>query len=74
MLRLKPIDRAILVTNRLHHNGYLDKRAACLLGIYDGQVGRMGAWKLNRNVALIMRVLRRALLPNYAHHPGSRDA
>ena len=70
LIRLKLVDRALLVANRLHHHGYADKRDACLLGIYDGQAGRSGAWNLERSVPAAMKLLRQALWRNHSRHLG----
>lgn len=73
-IRLKLVDRALLVANRLHHHGYADKRDACLLGIYDGQTGRSGAWNLNRTVPSAMKLLRRATWRNHSRHLSTSNA
>ena len=72
LLRFKLIDRAILMANRLHSCKYDDKAAACLLGVYDSQVGRDGMWNLARPVPLVMQVLRKLLWRNHVLHfqPG----
>lgn len=72
MLRLKLIDRATLMANRLHSCAYDDKAAACLLGVYDGQTGRSGKWNLERRVPWVMTTLRKLLWRNHVRHfvPG----
>lgn len=67
-LRCKLIDRQMLVANRLHKLGLKEKKSASLLGIYDAQIGKMGAWDLNRKPPFLMRVLRWALAINHRHH------
>ncbi|SNS81696.1 hypothetical protein SAMN06265795_10731 [Noviherbaspirillum humi] len=74
MLRLKLIDRAILVANRLRNSGYYAKSDACLLGVYDGQIGRTGAWDLQRKVPWIVKALRRLLWRNHSLHFRPGDA
>lgn len=73
-LRLKLIDKTLLMANRLHNHGWIDKRDACLLGIYDGQKGVGGLWNLARQVPLSVALLRRARWPNHRKHIGSGDA
>ena len=68
LLRLKLIDRSILVANRLHSQSCPDKADACLLGVYDGQRGTIGKWQLERRVPVIMRLLRLLLKANHAKH------
>lgn len=72
LLRLKLIDRATLMANRLHSCHYDDKAAACLLGVYDSQTGRHGKWDLARPVPVVMRALRKLLWRNHVRHfqPG----
>lgn len=74
MIRLKLIDRALLVANRLHHAGFGDKSAACMLGIYDGQTGRSGKWDLERRVPWTIRGLRQILWTNHSNHFRPGDA
>lgn len=68
LLRLKLIDRSVLMANRLHGSHYDEKAAACLLGVYDGQTGRTGKWNLERRVPLMMTMLRRLLWRNHVRH------
>jgi GT2 family glycosyltransferase len=72
LLRLKLIDRATLMANRLHSCQYDEKAAACLLGIYDSQTGRSGKWNLERRVPVVMTALRKLLWRNHVRHfvPG----
>lgn len=73
LLRLKLIDRALLVANRLHNQSFHDKKAACLLGIFDAQIGQSGKWELERHVPLVMRALRAALWKNHSRHLNVSD-
>lgn len=68
LLRLKLMDRALLVANRLHSQNYHDKKTACLLGIFDAQIGRSGKWRLERRVPFVMRALRAVLWKNHSQH------
>lgn len=68
LLRFKLIDRALLMANRLHYQGLKSKCTACLLGILDAQLGRSGAWNLNRKSPLFMVILRRLLWNNHSKH------
>lgn len=68
LLRLKLIDRSMLMANRLHGSHYDDKAAACMLGVYDGQTGRTGKWNLERRVPLMMTMLRKLLWRNHVRH------
>lgn len=74
LIRLKLIDRALLVANRLRNNGYEEKSAACMLGVYDSQVGVSGKWNLERKVPWMIELLRRALWRNHARHFRPGDA
>lgn len=74
LIRLKLVDRALLVANRLRNAGYDDKSAACMLGVYDGQVGKSGKWNLERKVPVIIEGLRRLLWRNHVRHFRPGDA
>jgi GT2 family glycosyltransferase len=74
LLRLKLVDRALLVANRLRNGGYDDKSAACMLGVYDGQAGKSGKWNLERKVPWMVEGLRRLLWRNHARHFRAGDA
>jgi len=74
LLRLKLIDRAILVANRLRNSGYDDKSDACLLGVYDSQLGKTGRWNLERSVPWSVETARRLLWRNHARHFRPGDA
>lgn len=74
LIRLKLIDRALLVANRLRDAGYDAKCAACLLGVYDSQTGRSGMWNLDRKVPWTAETLRRLLWRNHARHFRAGDA
>ncbi|MCC2973042.1 glycosyltransferase family 2 protein [Massilia sp. IC2-476] len=74
MIRLKLIDRALLVANRLRNGGYDEKCAACMLGVYDSQTGKSGKWNLERKVPWVVEALRRALWRNHARHFRPGDA
>lgn len=74
LLRLKLVDRALLVANRLHNQNYQDKKAACLLGIFDAQIGKSGKWRLDRPVPLVMRAFRAILWKNHSQHLHISDA
>jgi GT2 family glycosyltransferase len=67
-LRLKLIDRAILMANRLYLQGLHSKVDACLLGVLDGQMGRTGVWNLDRRIPIFVQLLRRALWINHSKH------
>lgn len=67
-LRLKLIDRAILVANRLHNEGLASKSTACLLGVVDAHLGRSGEWNLKRKSPFLMSILRRLLWVNHSKH------
>lgn len=73
LIRLKLIDRSILVANRLHSQGLEEKVAACLLGISDGQTGKTGKWNLHRSPPLLVRVLRKILWRNHSKHLQSKS-
>jgi len=74
LLRLKLVDRAILVANRLRNSGYLDKSDACLLGVYDSQLGKTGFWNLERRVPWFVAALQRVLWHNHSQHFRPGDA
>jgi GT2 family glycosyltransferase len=76
MIRLKLIDRALLVANQLRDSGYDEKSAACMLGIYDSQVGKSGKWNLDRKVPPMVEALRRLRWRNHTRHfqPVTVDA
>ena len=74
LLRLKLVDRAILVANRLRNSGYDNKSDACLLGVYDSQLGKTGGWDLERRVPWLVEAVRRLLWRNHAHHFRAGDA
>jgi GT2 family glycosyltransferase len=74
LIRLKLIDRALLVANRLRNGGYDEKCAACMLGIYDSQIGKSGKWNLERKVPWMVETMRRALWRNHARHFRPGDA
>lgn len=74
LLRLKLIDRAILVANRLRNSGYDSKANACLLGVYDSQLGKTGSWDLERRVPWLVEAVRRVLWKNHSHHFRPGDA
>jgi GT2 family glycosyltransferase len=74
LLRLKLVDRAILVANRLRNSGYDDKSDACLLGVYDSQLGKTGRWNLERRVPWPVEAVRRVLWRNHARHFRPGDA
>lgn len=67
-IRLKLIDKAILTANRLHSRDLHEKVDACLLGVLDSQITKLGAWDLNRRVPFLMRMLRKALWFNHVKH------
>ena len=68
LIRIKLIDRSILVANRLHSQSCPEKSDACLLGVFDGQRGATGIWQLKRKVPVIMRLLRMLLWLNHSKH------
>lgn len=68
LLRMKLIDRSILVANRLHSQSCREKSDACLLGVFDGQRGATGIWRLKRKVPVIMTLLRMLLWRNHSKH------
>ena len=68
LIRMKLIDRSILIANRLHSQSCSEKSDACLLGVFDGQRGVTGIWQLKRKVPVIMRLLRMILWPNHSKH------
>lgn len=68
LLRLKLLDRAVLVANRLHHLGLTEKVTACLLGILDAHIGRSGKWNLDRAAPFYLTILRRLLWKNHSNH------
>jgi GT2 family glycosyltransferase len=68
LLRLKLIDRAILMANRLHHQGLESKSKACLLGVADAQIGRSGEWNLERKIPFPIKILRQLLWKNHSKH------
>ncbi len=74
LLRLKLVDRALLVANRLRNSGYDDKSDACLLGVYDSQLGKSGRWNLERKVPWPVETARRLLWRNHARHFRPGDA
>jgi GT2 family glycosyltransferase len=74
LLRFKLVDRAILVANRLRHSGYDNKSDACLLGVYDSQLGKTGGWNLERRVPWLVEAVRRLLWRNHTHHFRPGDA
>jgi GT2 family glycosyltransferase len=74
LIRLKLIDRALLVANRLRNSGYEEKSDACMLGVYDSQIGKSGKWNLERKVPWTVKTLRRALWRNHARHFRAGDA
>jgi GT2 family glycosyltransferase len=74
LIRLKLIDRALLVANRLRNGGYDAKCAACVLGVYDSQTKRSGMWDLERKVPWIAETVRRLLWRNHARHFRAGDA
>ena len=73
LLRLKLIDRTMLVANRLHYLGLHEKSNACLLGILDAQLGLSGEWNLNRSTPFYLNILRRLLWKNHVHHLQLRN-
>jgi len=74
LLRLKLVDRAILIANRLRNSGFDEKSDACLLGVYDGQLGKTGKWNLDRKVPWPMQTLRRLRWRNHVRHFRPGDA
>jgi GT2 family glycosyltransferase len=74
LIRLKLIDRAVLVANRLRHRGQLEKAEACLLGVYDSQTGRTGKWRLSRSVPFIMNMITQLRIRNHSQHFRPGDA
>ena len=73
-IRLKLVDRAILVANRLLNHGQTSKADACLLGVFDSQVGRTGKWNLARNVPFVMKIARLLRIRNHRGHFRPGDA
>lgn len=73
-IRLKLLDRAILVANRLLNHGQTAKADACLLGVYDSQVGRSGKWNLARSVPFVMKIARLLRIRNHTRHFRPGDA
>ena len=73
-IRLKLIDRAILVANRLLNHGQTTKADACLLGVFDSQLGRSGKWNLARKVPYVMTIARLLRIRNHARHFRPGDA
>ena len=65
---LRLIDRAIYRANRLLFIGELAKSDACLLGCYDGVLGRGGRPELDRKVPLVMTLLSKLLWLYHAKH------
>ena len=57
LLRLRQLDRSIVMANKLRHQGQPEKADACLLGVADGLLGRGGPPRLNRRVPLWIRAL-----------------
>jgi len=57
-LRLKFIDRSLVMAEKLISQGQTDKANACMLGLADGLAGRGGAPMLDRPVPLWVRALR----------------
>lgn len=57
-LRLKFIDRSLVMAEKLFAQGQADKAHACMLGLADGLAGRGGAPLLDRPVPLWVRALR----------------
>jgi GT2 family glycosyltransferase len=74
LIRLKLIDRALLVANRLRNSGYNEKSDACMLGVYDSQLGVSGKWNLDRKVPWAVGTLRRLLWRNHVRHFRPGDA
>lgn len=74
MIRLKLVDRALLVANRLRNSGYDEKSAACMLGVYDSQAGKSGKWNLERKVPWPVEAARRLRWRNHARHFRPGDA
>lgn len=57
-LRLRYIDRSLVMAEKLLSQGQLDKANACMLGLADGLAGRGGPPVLDRPVPLWVRALR----------------
>lgn len=57
-LRLRYIDRSLVMAEKLFAQGQADKARACMLGLADGLAGRGGAPVLDRPVPLWVRALR----------------
>lgn len=74
LIRLKLVDRSLLVANRLRNSGYDDKSAACMLGVFDGQLGKSGKWNLERKVPWSVELVRRLRWRNHARHFRPGDA
>lgn len=56
-LRLRYIDRSLVMADKLQRQGHQAKADACLLGLADGLAGRGGSPDLTRSVPLWLRVL-----------------
>lgn len=54
-LRLRYLDRSIVMADKLRSMGHADKASACLLGLADGLAGRGGAPVLGRPLPLWLR-------------------
>jgi len=65
---LRLIDRAIYRANRLLFIGEQTKYDACLLGCYDGVLGRGGRPELDRKVPLVMKLFSKLLWLYHAKH------
>jgi GT2 family glycosyltransferase len=57
LLKLKLLDRNLLMANSLRNKGLSAKTQACLLGIFDGLTGRTGAPELSRRTPVVMKIL-----------------
>ena len=57
-LRLRYIDRSLVMAEKLFSQGHADKAHACMLGLADGLAGIGGAPVLDRPVPLWVRALR----------------
>ncbi|KQP17315.1 glycosyltransferase [Pseudorhodoferax sp. Leaf267] len=71
-LRLRLLDTWLLYSNRLHSHGQPLKRDACLLGIWDGLLGRDGPPSLQQRwTPWLLQALRLLRLPNHRPHMPS---
>lgn len=67
-LRLRLLESWLFMANRLHLQGLAAKREACLLGIYDGLLGRAGRPELQRRTPWPLRLVRQFRERSHRQH------